>query len=421
MKQKLLIISSFVPFPLVQGGSIAQYYFLEKLSAEFDIFFNPIVYSRAAEEAVKELTKALPAIKVIPFTYFVKESGPLEKLIQVARLFLNFLRKLMQTNKQKEINKEKIAETDDFNVIYPVELYSKEYIQFVTGIIKKEEIKIVQLEFYDTLSLLKALPKHVKKIAVTHEIRSKRLLLAAKNSKASEDYKEYLINCSKLIEDNFLKNADQIIVFNEDDKNLLLQINQHVAVSPYGIPAELIIRNKVSDVFDHFLFIGGQRHDPNRAGLEWFLEEIYIANYDDIKLPIYVIGQWDDYFREKYKKYSKIVFTGIVEDLSSSYKNAIMVTPILSGSGLRTKILHAFVNKIPVMTTTFASEGLLNDVQANPHLILFDNATSFMSELKAFLNKPEKLQLLAQEGFNYYQKNFAENTLVSKRVEALLS
>lgn len=413
MKEKLLIISSIIPYPLTHGGAIAQYYFLEKLSEKFTILFNAIITKKDDEEAVRQLTAALPNIKVIPF-YFIKKQDNLtikDKSILLMRLFLNFLR--------RQTYNEDVTKGDDFNNnTYPVQLFTKEYIQFLENLIEKQEIKIVQLEFSNTLSLLKALPKHVKKVAVIHEITTKRLMLAAKSSPGSEAYKQYVISCYKLVEYNLLKDADQLIVFNEDDKDLLSSINSNVALSPFGIPKKLLIRNKRSEKFDHFLFIGGQHHDPNRTGLEWFLKEIYIANYAAL-LPLYIVGKWDDSFKEKYKSNAKIIFTGIVEDLKPYYDNAIMVTPVLSGSGLRTKILHAFANKIPVLSTTFAGEGLLNKEGANPHIILFDTAADFIIQAEELLRDPQKLQILAEEGFFYYEKNFDEKNLVNKRLKAL--
>jgi len=414
MKEKLLIISSIIPYPLTHGGAIAQYYFLEKLSEKFNIFFNAIIAKKTDEESVKQFTAALPDIKVIPF-YFIKKQGDLtikDKSILLTRLFLNFLR--------RQVYNEDVTKGDDFNNnIYPVQLFSEEYIQFLENLIEKEQIKIVQLEFYNTLSLLKALPEHVKKVAVIHEITTKRLMLAAHDSTSTEAYKQYVISCYKLVEYNLLKEADRLIVFNEDDKDFLSLINSNVEISPFGIPEKLLIRNKGSEKFDHFLFIGGQHHNPNRTGLEWFLKEIYIANCAML-LPLYIVGEWSDSFREKYKANTKIIFTGIVEDLKPYYESAIMVTPVLSGSGLRTKILHAFANKIPVMSTTFASEGLLNKEQANPHIILFDTAADFIVRIKEFANNTQKLQRLAEEGFQYYERNFAENILVNKRLKVLL-
>lgn len=410
MKEKLLIVSSNIPYPLTNGGAIAQYYFLEKLHKNFDTYFFAIIRTPADKEALNELSKVLPAIKIIPFLNY-KQKTLENKLLQPVRSFLHLLRDLKKKDEQKK---------DDFdNYTVPLQLFSKDLIQFLEEVIKNEEIDVVQLEFFDTLSLLKALPEHVKKVAVVHEITSKRLLLSSGNSSQHELYKQYIIDCYKLTEYNFLKDADKVIVFNKEDEILLSSINSSVTISPFGIPERLIIKNKVSDKYDHFLFIGGQSHDPNRAGMEWFLKEIYIPEYETIQLPLYIVGNWDDSFKEYYKSYTKIIFTGVVEDLSTVYENAIMITPVLSGSGLRTKILHAFANRIPVLSATFASEGLLNKEEANPHVILFDNAADFIWQTEELLRDPQKLQVLAEEGFQYYQRNFDEKSLLNKRLKEL--
>ena len=85
----------------------------------------------------------------------------------------------------------------------------------------------------------------------------------------------------------------------------------------------------------------------------------------------------------KYAPYKNIIFSGYVSDLDSYYEESVMIVPILSGSGIRTKILTSFANKVPVFATEFASEGLLDFERGNSHVALFNNNSEF---LNLFLN-----------------------------------
>ncbi len=187
-------------------------------------------------------------------------------------------------------------------------------------------------------------------------------------------------------------------------------------MSPFAIPEYLVTKKKASDEFNQFIFIGTQDHPANKEGLGWFLDSIYIPNYDKINVPIKVIGTWKDDFISKYKKYRKIVFAGFVDDIGSRYENSVLISPIISGSGLRTKILQAFANSIPVFSTDIGAEGLLNE--ANNHIVVF-NEYNFLDKFLT-LFKNEELKRIATNSKSYYDEHFSTQQLIEKRTKAYL-
>ena len=278
----------------------------------------------------------------------------------------------------------------------------------------KEVYDLVQFDFYEALVLLPLVPKNVKKVIVHHEIRAKRnKLLSLKKS----DYEGYFDNCNEIIEYALLDRADAVVVFNEEDKMYLDNLKTLVHVSPFGIPSELMQKKEISNAFKKFLFIGGEFHYPNKEGLEWFLNTIYIPNLEKIVWPINIIGEWSKSFINNYQSFSdKIIFCGFVPDLNPYYEESVMIVPILSGSGIRTKILTALANKIPVVATEFACEGLIFTDKSNNHVSLFNNESEF---LNIFLNNlnDDFLTKQVNHGFDFYNNSFRVNKLISQRIE----
>ena len=409
-KEKLLIVSYKIPYPLTQGGAIAQFFFLKQLVLQYDITLCTIVWNENYKNSIKQLQKRIPDLKII-YQDRIKEST-----------FKSVLQNFIFTTTKRVKNKIKFLTTkhvnnvnsNNFNIDKEFGFTDKEFLLFLNQIFEKEKFDLVQLEFFETLSLLPLLPKQIQKIVVHHEIRSKRnSLINTPNS----IYKNYLVAATKILEIAFLDVADKIIVFNKNDKDYLNELNSKVYISPFGIPDELIEKTTPSVSFNKFIFLGGENHFPNKEALEWFLDVIYIPNVYNIDWPIYIIGSWSKSTVKKYKDIRNIVFTGFLQELKPMYENSVMLTPILSGSGIRTKILQSFANKIPVMSTKFASEGLFENSDIPNHLIHFESETDFLLEFEKIRKNMNYLTSIAENGFQYFSDFFNTDDLVQKRVD----
>jgi glycosyltransferase involved in cell wall biosynthesis len=220
-----------------------------------------------------------------------------------------------------------------------------------------------------------------------------------------------MINSMQLVENAYLNLVDKIVVFNDLDKHYLSQFNDKVVVSPYGITDELLEKVEVSEIFNKLIFIGSESHYPNKEGLSVFLDTIYLPNKDFISWPIYITGNWSDSFKIKYNNYSRIIFTGLLKDFKDLYENAVLLTPIVSGSGLRTKILQAFLNKVPVISTKFASEGLFKNASDTNHIMFYETETDFLDLFRRIKEDSFYTKKIALSGNEYYLKNFDTETL----------
>ena len=411
-KQKVLLVSLNPCFPLVHGGAIAQYFFMDGLKNEVEFIFCTQVNYQSEYEHIRLLQEKQPDIKI----YYVNKIQKQPKPGNIILTFLSKLeRKMKRVVKRLITGEEKtIISTDDFLILTQLEdVYDADFIELIHQVIVDEDIKTVQLDFYETLNLVFSIPENIKKIFVHHELRFKRLKLAFDKSKLSAAYKNFIINKVELHEKFCLQKMDSVIVFNDCDAGLLMNDCQNLVVSPFCIPDELISKKDVSSVFSRFLFVGGKNHLPNLLGLSWFLDEVFVPNLHKIHLPIYIVGNWCNEFIDKYKVYAQIVFCGMVKSIEPYFENSIFLNPILTGSGIRAKVLHAYANKVPVISTRFGAEGCFSECEKS-HLILFDSASEFLSEIYNFNN--EHLRQVALNGFSYYNKRFDKEELLKKRL-----
>lgn len=412
--KKVLLISYNSCYPLNHGGAIAQYYFIDGLKAQFQFVLCTEINSETELKQLEVLKQKQPTLKIYSLNSFQRVSKT-----HTGKKFRHYIKSILSNFQlKKNPNLNILPNSDDFADSYFEHVdnkHTERFVKFLNEIIIKEDIEQVQLEFYNTIDLCFAIPKNIRKIFIHHELRFKRMQLAFERSPLSYNYKHYLIDKTEIFERSCLKVMDDVVVFNENDAVLLRKDCKSIKVSPFGIPDELVFKKNVSSTFDKFIFIGGEGHTPNLLGLTWFLDEIYVPNMNQIDYPIWIIGDWSDNLKNKYKIHPEIVFCGVVDSIEPYFEKSIFINSILTGAGLRTKVLHAFVNSVPVLSTRFGAEGCYFE-EVKDHIGFFDSSEEFIE-----LITNNKFVQLGEAGFNYYNKYFDKENLLKIRKKILLN
>ena len=138
------------------------------------------------------------------------------------------------------------------------------------------------------------------------------------------------------------------------------------------------------------LFLGSFRHGPNITALEWFLRHVLpriVEQRPDARLV--VVGS-DPPPRDLFDKAGRAVeLLGFVEDIRTELgRRAVFVCPILSGSGVRVKLLEAFASGIPVVSTRIGAEGLAR--KDGEFCALADDPEEFARKVVEILSRPEQ-------------------------------
>jgi O-antigen biosynthesis protein len=108
------------------------------------------------------------------------------------------------------------------------------------------------------------------------------------------------------------------------------------------------------------LFLGSFRHPPNQEGLNWFVRKVLPAVLERRKnARLIIVGSEPPPAHSLPHLPENIELRGFVEDVREPLgRYAVFVCPILSGSGMRVKLLEAFAAGIPVVSTPLGAEGL---------------------------------------------------------------
>lgn len=150
------------------------------------------------------------------------------------------------------------------------------------------------------------------------------------------------------------------------------------------------------------LFLGSFRHTPNQEALEWFIRNcLPLILAGEPSARVIVIGS-EPPARHPLSGTPGVEFAGFIEDVRDALaRYAVFICPILSGSGVRVKLLEAFAAGIPVVSTRVGAEGLAET--DGEICALADQPEDFARHVIALLRDPAKAQALAARARQYVE------------------
>lgn len=144
------------------------------------------------------------------------------------------------------------------------------------------------------------------------------------------------------------------------------------------------------------LFLGSFRHTPNQEALDWFAFRALPAVLERCpKARLVIVGAEAPPRHSLPDLPENIELRGFVEDVREPLaRYAVFVCPILSGSGMRVKLLEAFSAGIPVVSTRLGAEGLAS--KDGEICALADDPVEFAAKIIELFNDAEKARELAR-------------------------
>jgi GT2 family glycosyltransferase/glycosyltransferase involved in cell wall biosynthesis len=165
------------------------------------------------------------------------------------------------------------------------------------------------------------------------------------------------------------------------------------------------------------LFLGSFRHLPNQTALRWFLESVMpLVLGREPEAKLIVIGSDPPPAHTIPDLGGAVEIHGFVADLAEPLtRYSVFVCPILSGSGIRVKLLEAFASGIPCVSTRIGAEGI--SAIDGEVCALADSPLEFAQRIVALLSDEDCATAMAGRARDYVmrERNIVE---MAKRLEA---
>lgn len=158
------------------------------------------------------------------------------------------------------------------------------------------------------------------------------------------------------------------------------------------------------------IFVGFFKHPPNVQGIAYFLREIWPGVLQSVPdATVTLIGRFAPEHLLAYSKKDQVIFLDGVKDLRPYLSShAVFVAPIVSGAGLRGKILEAMAMGKAIVSTRCCLEGY--SFHHNEELMVAETTTEFVEYTIELLRDPRKRKLLGRKArakveceYNFHQ------------------
>ena len=388
---KILMLTPYLPYPLLSGGQIRTYNLLKKLSHKHQITLFALIKSEEEKQYVKELEKYCHKVRVFkrsekPFT--------LKNIFKTIFSSFPFLVIRNQAEGSLEAVRREIAQ-QDYDLIHAETFYMMPHIPAckIPIILVEQTIEYLGYESY-----AKKAPFFL------------RPLLNIDVRKIHHWEKHYW------------QKAKRLIVMSEEDRQFIgKELNKEkIDVVANGVDTKWFAQKPRSlNSQPTILSVGTFKWLPNIEAVDFLVKEIWpIIKQRVAKAQLLIVGNAPTSKVISYGSNDRqITVAGRVEDIRDAFQSAhVLLAPVFSGKGTRYKILEAMASGTPVVASKIAVEGLnIKDGQD----VLTSNKAQELADLTVkVLNDKNLWQTLSANGKKFVSQHY-DWELISQELDKI--
>lgn len=234
---------------------------------------------------------------------------------------------------------------------------------------------------------------------------------------AKKTYLRLLARQLKNYELDVLNQVDGIAAISKRDANDFVKLGSKKPkiVIPFGINLKGYLPRKNEELELNLFHLGSMDWTPNIEGLNWFLDDIWPKIHKSFpSVHFYLAGRDmpEDFFD---RKIPNVHIVGEVEDAKKFIQeNSIMIVPLLSGGGIRVKIIEGMALSKAIISTSVGAEGLHYKDKEN--IWIADKADDFIKAINYFNKDLNRIQEMGDAARSLVEKDYDENVISEKLI-----
>lgn len=206
---------------------------------------------------------------------------------------------------------------------------------------------------------------------------------------------------------------DRVVTVTSEDRMLLEGLTRqengnpaHFTTIPICVDTRDIAPVKPVGDGQNVLHLGTMFWPPNVEGVLWFGRHVWprvVSSNPGASLS--VVGKNPSRQVHALSTSSSIEVTGYVTDPQPWLERAgVFIVPLISGGGMRVKIVDAWRWGLPIVSTTVGAEGI--SYKDGENIIIADSAENFAAAIGRFLHDPELAQRLRVNGRRWVEQHY---------------
>lgn len=387
--KRILHFSNKPPYPSLDGGCVAIKHILESLvqSEAFEVHHFTLHTHKHPFSLTHYPSNLQNAIK-ISHTYVNTKMKPLHAL---KHLISNSSYNIARFNSIKVRKRLKqLLTITPFDAVLIESIYLLPYLD----LFKSFGLKIV-----------------VRTHNVEHHIWEGLAINEAKRIK--KKYLSVLVKQLKAFELSALQQVDGIITISEEDKRNFIEngVNVPTIVIP---PALSSSENSPNYNLNDFYFLGAMDWLPNIEGVNWLQNKV--APLCSPSLSIHIAGKGAQQIETDSNQFIYHGEVPTAKDFIDAH--GICLIPLLSGSGVKIKLLENMALGKPIVTTKEGMKGV--DVTHGKELLIADTPSAFAKAMN-MLHEDKVLRKELGENAKKYIKTHYNSTIITNRLVTFLN
>ncbi len=277
-------------------------------------------------------------------------------------------------------------------------------------LLRKHQFDVIHLESLFMTPYLGTIKRRSKAPVVlrAHNIEYtiwEKIAIGTKNP-IKKAYINHLARQLKEFELNMFNFVDGIATISESDKIRMLQlgVRQPIRTISFGIDLKNYQVSPVPNEVSLF-HLGAMDWEPNIEGLSWFIEKIWphiFNHFPNLKLNLAGRNMPDKFIN---LEVPGVRIIGEVDDAHGFMCNhSIMVVPLLSGGGIRVKIIEGMAMGKAIVSSTIGAIGI--EDHNSEALRIADSLSEWINALEPLVSNPTKISELGNHARAFAEKHF---------------
>ncbi len=374
-KKKILMVTPYLPYPPYSGGQTRSYNLIKNLAKKCQITL--ICFTLPGQKNLK--------------------SSPLK----------NYCKKIYTIERGKTWTLKKILKTGfSFYPFLVSNYHSTELNRLIKAETEKEKYDLVHVECFYLMPNVPKTKIPIVLIDQTIEYAVYQHYVETLGGKALLLKPLLWIDVVKLKfwETYFWKKADRLVAVSKDDQKLMKRLSKREAdLSVNGVAESLFsVKNISKDQKPTILFgVANFKWMQNIEGAVNLLKYVWPEIKKQIpNSMLHIAGRHSMDFVSKNKKLltnPESIKVGDVDSPAETYlKSWVLVAPVKSGGGSRTKFFEAMACGLPIVTTPQGIEGI--EATNNKNVIVAKNYSEIIKRTVMILNDHTARERIGQEG-----------------------
>ena len=302
--------------------------------------------------------------------------------------------------------------------------YSKGFANKLAEILQKETFDIIQLESIFMAPYLPVIRQFSTAKIVLRNHNIEHLIWHRVINNEPNPLKRWAIRYFsrqlKRYECNLGSQIDAFAAISEPDYQFFKECYHNIpgTVIPFGVDLENYPENEdyMPSGTPELFHVGSMNWLPNVEGIEWFLDEVWPQIHEKFPEITFTIAGRQIPEKISQRADNNVIIAGEVASANDFMaEKDIMIVPLLSGSGVRVKIIEGMALGKTIITTTIGAEGLA--VEHGKNILIANTPDEFLECISKCVASPDICTILGENARNFVALNHNNDLITNRLIE----